>query len=203
MIDNFEIIKPLLHFPNDQTFYFVQVLQRKKDHPEGTRLGGSNNNSRVIKAYYMSSVDKLDIHKEEIIKLCEVFNARACINLNPRNRKKAAHAMLIKLANQLQNEDYRGCAKVYDSVCGEYHSEMDRRWIVDIDKEDIPMMSDIQSFIQSLHDEINNKDYNILSIIPSKSGFHIITNPFNVEKFSKVYPNISLHKNNPTSLFIV
>ena len=31
MVDNFELIKPLLHFPNHGDFYFLQLLLRKKD----------------------------------------------------------------------------------------------------------------------------------------------------------------------------
>lgn len=201
MVDNFKQIHDLLAFPHNDSFYFVQILQRKKDHL-GVRLGGSNNKSRLIRSYYVESKEKLEIYKEEIIKLCEVFNARAGINLNPRSRKKAAQAMLIKLAHQFQNEDYRGCAKVYDSVCGDYHSEMDKRWLVDVDKEDIHELERIQKVIQTLHDEINNKEYNILSVIPTKSGFHIITNPFNVDRFKNVFPHLEIHKNNPTVLYI-
>lgn len=67
-INNFRLIEPLLEFPHKDSFYFLQVLQRKKDHP-GVPLGGSNNNSRLIKAYYIKSVEKLRVHEEEIIKL--------------------------------------------------------------------------------------------------------------------------------------
>lgn len=201
MVDNFEQIYPLLEFPHKDSFYFVQILQRKKDH-KGTALGGSNNNSRLIKAYYITSVEKLKIHKEEMVKLAEVFNARVSINLNPRSFEKAAFQLLIKVANQMHNRDFYGVRKAYDSICGEYHNEMDRRWIVDIDEEDLPWCDRIQSCITGLHKNINNKDYNILSVIPSRSGAHIITNPFNLESFSKIYPNIEVHKNNPTNLYI-
>lgn len=126
MVNNFEQIEKLLVFPNPDCFYFVQILQRKKDH-KGERLGGSNNNSRLIKAYYIKSVEHLNIHKEEMIKLAEVFNARVSINLNPRNFRKAAFHVLQKIANQMCNDDYASVVKAYNSVCGEYHSEMDKR----------------------------------------------------------------------------
>ena len=32
MKDNFDIIKPLLKFRSEDDFYFLQILQRKKDH---------------------------------------------------------------------------------------------------------------------------------------------------------------------------
>lgn len=92
MVNNFDLIKPLLLFPTkEDNFYFVQILQRKKDH-KGIRLGGSNNNSRLIKAYYIKSQEHLDTHTEEMIKLAQVFNARVSINLNPRSFEKAGFA---------------------------------------------------------------------------------------------------------------
>ena len=35
MINNFNLIKPLLDFNSEDDFYFLQILQRKKDHPKG------------------------------------------------------------------------------------------------------------------------------------------------------------------------
>jgi hypothetical protein len=199
-VDNFEQIKKLLTFGNINSFYFVQILQRKKDHP-GVVLGGSNNNSRLIKAYYINSVEKLDVHKEEMIKLCQIFNARASINLNPRNYEKVAFRLLQKVADQMSNKDFYNVRTAYDSVCGLYSSEMDKRWLIDIDKDDVPELLRIQTTIQDLQESILNRDYCIQAVIPTVSGYHIITNPFNLDKFSKVWPKIEIHKNNPTLLY--
>lgn len=84
MVDNFDIIKPLLTFSSEDDFYYLQILQRKK---ENNTL---NSNSRVIKNYYISSLDYLENRKEEITTLCTVFNARACLRLQPRSYKKVA-----------------------------------------------------------------------------------------------------------------
>lgn len=135
MVDNFEPVKKLLHFPDKDNFYFVQILQRKKDH-KGTALGGSNNNSRLIKAYYIKSMEQFDIHRDEMIKLAQVFNARVSINLNPRSFEKAGFAVMEKIARQMGNKDYYSIRMAYDSVCGDYHSEMDKRWLVDIDTQE-------------------------------------------------------------------
>jgi hypothetical protein len=203
MIDNKHLIIPLLKFPiPGDSFYFVQLLQRKKDH-QGIRLGGSNNNSRTIKTYYITSVEKLEVQWEEMTKLAEVFNARICINLNPRSFEKAAFQTLQKMANQMMNKDFYNIRKSFDSVCGNYHAEMDKRWLIDIDKEDLPIYPEIKQYVEFLHNEIKSeKDYKILAEIPSKSGMHIITNPFNLDLFSKKFPTISIHKNNPTSLWV-
>ena len=34
MIDNFKLIKLLLRFPDDDTYYHLQIIRRGKDHPE-------------------------------------------------------------------------------------------------------------------------------------------------------------------------
>ncbi len=202
MVDNKELIKPLLTFPKPgDSFYFIQVLQRKKDH-KGKTLGGSNNNSRLIKPYFIKSIEHLEIHWEEMVKLAEVFNARVCINLNPRSFEKAGFQVLAKIANQMSNGDFYNIRKAYDSICGHYHAEMDKRWIVDIDEEDMDKVSVIRACINQLHLEITNKPYNVLAEIPSKTGLHIISNPFNLARFSQEFPEIECHKNNPVNLYI-
>jgi len=200
IIDNFEKIKPLLLFPNEQSFYFLQILQRKKDHP-GIPLGGSNNNSRLIKAYYINSIEKLDVLREEIVKLCQVFGARASINLNPRNYEKVAFRLLQKVADQMANKEFYGIRKSYDSVCGLYSSEMDKRWLVDIDTKDLFFVQRIQSIVEGLQSEIHNRNYGVLSVLETPAGYHIITNPFNLKKFSEECKTIDVHKNNPTVLY--
>lgn len=201
MIDNFDKIIPLLEFPKvDDSFYFVQVLQRKKDH-NGVALGGSNNNSRLIKAYQIRSAEHLLVHKEEMIKLAEVFNARVGINLNPRSFEKTAFQLLQKVANQMQNKDFCGVRKSYDSVCGNYHAEMDKRWLVDIDTKNQIEIDYVKECVSALQEKIANRSYSILAELETKSGFHLITNPFNLAEFSKVCPHIEVHKNNPTLIY--
>lgn len=196
MINNRKLIEPLLDFPHKDIFYFVQVLQRKKDHSE---LG---NNSRLIKAYFINSIEKLNKQWDEMIKLAEVFDARVMINLNPRNYRKAGFHLLQKIANSMSNDDFYNLHKAYTSVCGEYHSEIDKRWLIDIDKEDLDKVEEIEKFIVYLQSQITNKPYKIIAKIPSKSGIHIITNPFNKFMFGESFPNIEIHCNNPCNLYL-
>lgn len=202
MINNFDKMQPLLVFPKpDDSYYFVQILQRKKDH-EGTRIGGSNNNSRLIKAYYIKSIEHLLIHKEEMIALANTFRARVCINLNPRSLEKTAFQVLQKIANQMQNKDWYGVAKAYDSVCGaNYHNEMTKRWLVDIDTKDKNTLIYTKAVISKLHEEIK-ENYQIITTMETRSGYHIITEPFNMAEFVKTCPGIDVHKDNPTALYI-
>ena len=49
MIDNIELIKPLLNFSDPEDFYMLYVLKRKKDQPEGER--DNHQSVRTIKTY--------------------------------------------------------------------------------------------------------------------------------------------------------
>ena len=60
MRNNFEQIRNILKFEDDY-FYFIQIIQRKKENPE---LGSSN---RVIRSYNISSLEKFDKDKDEIM----------------------------------------------------------------------------------------------------------------------------------------
>jgi len=137
-----------------------------------------------------------------MVKLAELFNARVSINLNPRRFEKTAFAVLMKIANQMSNKDFYSVKQAYDSVCGVYQSEMDKRWIIDIDKEDMPIYEEIKKKVIDLQSLILNRKYTILAELPTKSGMHIITNPFNLMEFNKIYPSIAIHKNNPVNLYI-
>lgn len=200
MVDNKNLILPLLEFPHKDVFYFTTILQRSKDNPE---LNMSN--SRVIKTYYITSVKQLEEYYEEMKKLAILFNARVCINLNPRNFEKAAFKLLQKVSDQMMNKDFYNVRKAYDSICGEYHQEIDRRWLIDLDKEDLDKKDKIVQYINlaylTMGEHKKASNYKILAEIPTKSGIHVIANPFNKEAFSKAYPEIDLHTNNPTVLF--
>lgn len=192
MINNFDQIKSLLKFENEHEFYFVQILQRKKEHPE---LGKNN---RLIKAYYVYSIEKLDKYTEEIIGLCEKFNARAYIHLNRRNSKQISLEMMELLAHNIRCDQFNFLDKLYNSVCGHHHSTKDKTWIVDIDNQDAIYVDLIRNSIQHI-EPIGDK---LIAKIPTKNGYHLITEPFNSQKFGERFPQIDVHKNNPTILFI-
>lgn len=123
MIDNFEQVANLLSFNSEDDFYFLQILQRKKDNPE--EYLGSNNSSRLIKAYYIKSKEELFKRKSEIIKLCEVFNARAGINLNKRSYYKTSFNTLKKVAELMHNKAFTKIHRAWNTACG-VHNGGDR-----------------------------------------------------------------------------
>jgi len=195
MLDNIELIKPLLIFENKDDFYYLQILQRKKDNPE---IGA---NSRVIKNYYITSVEYLEMRYDEIKKLCDIFNARASIRLNKRNFRNIAFKTLENIANTMQNEnEYKHIRKSYDRACGLINSQKnDKRWILDFDNVSPDFVSKA-SFIHFIN-KLQPEGDKYITIIPSSSGFHMITKPFNVEIFKRDFPHIDIHKDNPTNLY--
>jgi hypothetical protein len=191
MVDNFEQIRGLLSFDSEDVFYFCQVLKRKKENAD---LGS---NSHVVKTYFIKSVDDLDRDMPEMILLAVHHNARVCINLNKRSFERTCYHTLKKLTDQILNKDFKSARKAYNSVCGMYAADEDKTWIVDIDVIG-RFANEVLRFIDNTQ-PIGNK---LIAIIPTKAGVHLITKPFNLQDFKAQYPEIDVHKNNPTVLYI-
>ena len=198
MIDNFELIKPLLTFPNDDIYYHLQILRRGKDHPE---LPAAN---RVIKAYFICSLESLDYVEQEIKDLCKFFGARAYINLAPKSIKKTTMLQLKYLAERAYIGDYKKIWKSWNTCAGEIKGE-EPRWIVDVDdtNTDFTKLMDmsIATYEPIKYDEQGKYCSKVIATIPTKSGYHLIATPFNLQQFKKEYPDIDVHKNNPTLLY--
>lgn len=190
MVDNFELIKPLLKFPNTDTYYHLQILKRGKDHPE---LPAAN---RVIKSYFIIDINDLDFYEQEIKGLCKFFGARAYINLAPKSIKKTTMLQLKYLAQRAYEGDFKKIWKSWNTCAGEIKGE-ESRWVVDVD-EDINK-NELRKFIDELMPK--TLDERIICEIPTKNGYHLITTPFNLQQFKEKYPDIDVHKNNPTLLY--
>lgn len=202
-MDNIEKILPFLQFDSEDDFYYLQILQRKKENPQ---LGS---NSRVIKNYYITSQQYLLDRYDEIKSLCDLFNARASIRLNRRSFEKVGFKALENIAHTMQNREYRHLMKSYDRACGLLNNEKVKRWIVDVDKDDVIWLEQILNSINSC---VPYQQSPIIHI-PSKTGIHLITSPFNIQQFKLFftaelreykmeYREIEIHKDNPTNLYL-
>ena len=202
-VDCLDAIKSLLVFESEDDFYFLQILQRKKENAE---LGS---NSRVIKNYYIKSVQNLLDRYDEIKALCHLFNARASLRLNKRSFEKVGFKSLENIANTMQHKEYKHLMNSYDRACGLLNNEKTKKWIVDIDKEEVIWLEQIINSIQPC-EPLGNK---IIVQLPTKSGIHLITTPFNVMQFKENFKNelkkyqrweinIDIHKDNPINLYL-
>jgi hypothetical protein len=194
MIDNIEIIKTLFNFSEQGDFYMLYVFKRKKDQPEGER--DNHQSVRTIKTYCIESIDHLERRYDEIKQLCEMFKARAYIHVQKQNHKDVSLNMLSSLAERIRDgvSNQKG---LFDSVVGQIKTQ-EKRWIVDIDTKDIQELRNVQVTINKCKPEGPKTKY----VIPTKNGFHLITDKFDVLEFKKQYPEIDIQKKNPTLLYL-
>jgi hypothetical protein len=193
MIDNIDLIKPLLNFKEDGDFYMLYVFKRKKDQPEAE---SSNHQSvRTVKSYCIESLDHLDKRYEEIKHLCEVFKARAYIHVQRQNHRDVSLDMIATLAQKIKDNQHNQ-KNLFDSVVGSIKT-YEKRWIVDIDSKDPDDVFTAKLLINSLEPEGDK----IETTIPTKSGYHLITKRFNSLKFEEILPDIDIQRKNPTLLY--
>lgn len=173
VIDNFELLKGLMCFNDPNDFYFVQIIQRKKDGCDVVDSG--NNGYRRIKSYYITSLEDLDRRKDKIISLCRENNARAYIHINPRNAREIALRAIEGYAELLrENRAYQGY-RVYDSMCGKYQKQKNKsKWIIDVD--DVSRLEEIIQGINGCNSECPSD--NILLQVHTPNGIHLITRRF-------------------------
>ena len=193
MINNIELIKPLLTFDNEGDFYQLFVFLRKKDQPEGEK--DNHQSVRTIKSYCVTSHEYLNKRYDEIKMLCEVFKARAYIHVAKQNHRDVGMNMITEIVTRIQSGQLNQ-KNVFDSVVGQIKTQ-EKRWIVDLDNVDLYGCKPIMDFINSLRPE----GPKVEAIIPTKSGYHLITKRFDVMEFKKHFPNIDIQKKNPTLLY--
>jgi len=192
MIDNLNLIKPLLNFENEDDFYMLYIFKRKKDQ---TTDKSNHQSVRTIKSYCIESIDYLESRYEEIINLCEMFKARAYIHVQKQSHKDVGMNMIIEIVNRIQSGQIKQ-QHVFDSVVGQIKTQ-EKRWIVDIDSKE----NGIENLISNEIHMIRPEGPKVEAVIPTKNGYHLITKRFDVMKFSKNYPNIEIQKKNPTLLY--
>ena len=211
MVDNFELIKPLLSFDKHGDFYFLQLLQRKKD---GCNVPNSSDNQRrLVKDYHITSTEKLDSLRDEIIASCNETGARAYIRLNKRNYRTVSMAFAEEtLMKARTNQEFGNTFNEINSVIGRYPEpgKGNKTWIVDIDNTNVDskLVKDIKDIIVNYCQPFDVEK--IVAVIPTKSGVHLITRPFNQETFYRMFSQfklsneneVSIKKDNPTVLYV-
>ena len=198
MINNLDLIKPLLNFEKPGDFYMLYVFKRKKDQPEGER--DNHQSVRTIKTYCIESLEHLEKRYEEIKQLCEMFKARAYIHIQKQNHHDVSLNMMVALAEKIRNGQHNQ-KNLFDSVVGQIKMQ-EKRWIVDIDTKDEIVVHRVAHIVNAMKPEGDK----IISCIPTKNGYHLITKRFDVLSFNKMMklqgdvPDIQ--KKNPTLLYL-
>jgi hypothetical protein len=201
MKNNFNLVRKMLDFSNPDTYYFLQILKRRKDNPDLEK------DMKVIGDYFIYSMEQFNRMENEIIQTCIAHNARAYFRINKRSSKKTAMQMLKRVTDLIISENYKAVKNAFSSVSGEFHGDEDKKWIVDIDDVSIDTFNhskqqiEIRELLLELQTETGREP--MMNYIPTKSGIHIITRPFNLKRFKEKYPEIDVHKDNMVILYIV
>ncbi len=172
MIDNLDQIIPLLKF-EEGTFYYLQVLQRKKDNP------GMSWQTKQRYFKFIRSREELDIYFKEAKEISDFYNARAYISLTPRSFEKLSFKALVEWSTRIKNNDYNSNFKIFEKLallpgCAKKNGKL---WMIDYDGTNVSRLLSI--FI----------DYKIQvkSLLKTVNGYHIIIEPFNLQILGKPF----------------
>ena len=196
-VDNFDLIKKHIHSSdNNNEFYMLQIMRRTKDQKgyDGKRK------QSIVKSYFISSPEYLEKKRDEIISLCEMFNARAYINLNKKSYKQVTLKALEILAGKIAHEDY-AIKTLFESAAGQTGAcDGLKTWLVDFDSKDLDELERVKNIIESVEPKGVDK---IIETVPTRHGYHLITRPFNKKVFNELYnESINIHDNNPTVVYM-
>lgn len=190
-INNFDLIIPYLHFQSDKSLiHFVQIIKRRKD--KGNE--DMKKDSKIIKTYYIDNLEYLESHKEEMIKLANMFDARVYIHMTPCSKKQITDYCAKKFVEAALNQEYNLYKTIINSACGVSYIKEYKTFLVDLDYKDTSLCEQI------INDILPEGDKIILKV-PTISGVHLICKPFNTLQFKQYFPDVDIHKHNPTLLY--
>lgn len=192
MIDNFDIIRSHLTFESDFDRYIVHIIKRAKD-DRGVEYG-SNETNRLIKTFYITSLEYFDRKIPVIKDLCESNGARAYILPQVRNNEDCMKELLKIVVDNLGNPTLKPDRLIRSAYCG-YHGSRDKKWIIDLDSDNMVEYiskdkkktwkpEKVLEFVQKQLVNIG-KSENDAWMIPTKNGHCIVTSPFDLQKAYK------------------
>ena len=157
------------------TFYNVILIGRKKDN---AFVDGK------VKSYTVNTICDLDKYKQEIITICDALKVRAYISVNYKSHKQVTLDAMVEYANDIAQDCFNNSRGIYDSVVAQFADHKKQLWIIDVDKDD--SFGKSVNELTELYIKIieSCKPYKkIVTVIPTKSGKHIVTHPFDASEF--------------------
>ena len=211
MTDNFERYRDLIRLtgglPDDNSqcdldkYYVIELIRRGKDNPD---MNAANYHFRN---YYIYSWKDLDKYEQEIKSLCGLLNLRAYCSVNYKKMSQVALDTLAESARRIASHDYRKFYTIFESCSGKYVDRGNSMWIVDVD--DVKF-EDVKPLIDYINSMKSGHNLNVIYYMPTRSGVHLITHPFNLQQFNdewneyfqKMYGEIpNVQKNHITLLY--
>lgn len=210
-IDNFDAIKAHLKFEKPGDIYVVHVMFRVKDlrnDAEKQMYLSHEETQRLIKTYYIDSLEYLDRKRPAMIDLANQNKARVYFTMTRKNRITCNRVILKKLVDEVDNPNVRYDHLVRSSVCGCHISDY-KWWTLDVDKDttikcSVPVITKSISYewklidfrdvliaeMSKLVDETKTRSGSEIFTVPTKNGCHIMTPPFNRSKMAFLGDNL-------------
>jgi len=187
MTDNFLLWKEFIGLcgglPDDNEhgnldkYYVVELMRRGKDNPD---MPAANYHFRN---YYIYSWRDLDKYEQEIKDICNLLHLRAYCSVNYKMMSQVALDTMAESARRIAAHDYKRFYSIFESCSGKYVDRGNSLWIVDIDDDfDHNMTLDLAAYISEMESGYDNV---IVFNMPTRSGMHFITHPFNLQRFNQ------------------
>lgn len=201
-IDNFEFLASWFeNLKSKDDFYFVQIIQRKKD---GVNLPSYTSGARTIRSFYFFNKEEFLRQESYIKELCDKNNARAYFWINPRNTFDVACESIKQFTELIKNGNTRQGVAVYDRATGASRSSnYDKLWIVDLDSKDLEYIKKIMNVINYCRGKEGTR---IRYVNTTLNGVHLITEKFDKRQFAQELAinnmnPVDIHDDNPTLLY--
>ena len=187
---------------NLDKYYVIELMRRGKDNPD---LPAANYH---FKNYYIYSWRDLDRYEEEIKNICTLLNLRAYCSVNYKLMSQVSLDTLAESARRIAAHDYKKFYNIFESCSGKFVDNKNNLWVVDVDdiklsdEKDCCKVKILSTFINNME---SGHKVNVIYTMPTKSGVHLITYPFNLQKFNqewnKAIFSVDIKKNHLTLLY--
>lgn len=182
----------------------THILRRPKDVSRRIKNAlGANETQRLIRTYYIDSIEYLDKKKEAIKELCRSNNARAYINVQPKDNFECLLNLGEKIFETIRNKNYSVKPEhlIRQAYC-EWHKTRKKQWILDLDHDQM-----VEHFVQNDHGtkKLCTREWTVEAVkdlvkrhlmlvgknpddmwsVVTRNGCHVICPPFNLIEAQK------------------
>lgn len=181
-IDNFDVFEKHLTFTDKTDRYIVHILRRPKDCKQISSTWGSNECQRLLRTYYIDSIEYFNRKRDAIKELCTTNRARAYILPQVRNNYECLLNLGEKVLETIRLGNFSAKPEhLLRSAYCEYHKSRSKKWIIDLDSSEMYgwTVDDVLELVRSQLRKIGKSDDEAY-LIQTKSGHHIVTTPFNL-----------------------
>lgn len=186
MTENFERFRPFMQLPEEDggdAYYVINLVRRGKDCPD---LPAANYH---FKNYYIDTLKKYDSVQNEIRTLCRTFRLSAYVSVNRKSFRQVTMNTIAEMSRRAALNDFRRPYAVFESRSGKFVDKKDKHWVMDVDNCSVFGKLGERSKAWDCRDVISvckPTGEKIELVMPTRSGVHLITKPFDVQHFKEL-----------------